>query len=60
MQLRIKPLGIAASAAVAMAAEPAVKTIPGATLARLDGLRHAPQIVAPDRFPKTLLDAIKR
>ena len=36
----------------------AVAKIPGARLVRLDGVGHAPQVEAPDRFHEALLAAI--
>ena len=45
---------------VPQAAEDAVKRIPGATLVRLEGLGHAPQVEDPARFQQALLGAITR
>ncbi|MCD2325470.1 alpha/beta hydrolase [Sphingomonas sp. IC-56] len=45
---------------VPQAAEDAVKRIPGATLVRLDGLGHAPQVEDPRRFQQVLMEALRR
>lgn len=45
---------------VPQAAETAVKIIPGATLIRLDGLGHSPQVEAPALFEQSLIGAIGR
>ncbi|WP_245844122.1 alpha/beta fold hydrolase [Sphingomonas spermidinifaciens] len=50
LQQFLKPIPAIAPAAVAK--------IPGARLVRLEGLGHAPQIEAPDRFHEVLLAAI--
>jgi pimeloyl-ACP methyl ester carboxylesterase len=50
LQQFLQPIPAVAPAAVAR--------IPGATLVRLEGLGHAPQIEAPDRFHEALLAAI--
>jgi pimeloyl-ACP methyl ester carboxylesterase len=44
---------------VPQAAEAAVRRIPGARLIRLDGLGHAPQVEAPQRFETALTDALQ-
>jgi len=43
---------------VPQAAEDAAKRIPHATLVRLDGLGHAPQVEDPARFQTALLAAL--
>ena len=50
LQQFLKPIPAVAPAAVAK--------IPGARLVRLEGLGHAPQVEAPDRFHEALLAAI--
>ncbi|MBB5708811.1 alpha/beta fold hydrolase [Sphingomonas xinjiangensis] len=45
---------------VPQAAEDAVKRIPGATLMRLDGLGHSPQVENPARFQQVLMAALER
>ena len=46
--------------AIPLIAPTAVRQMPHATLVRLDGLGHAPQIEAPARFEATLLDALRQ
>jgi pimeloyl-ACP methyl ester carboxylesterase len=50
----------AAIRTVPQAAEGAAKVIPGATLVRLVGLGHAPQVEAPARFEAALTQALAR
>lgn len=45
--------------AIPLVAPAAVKRMPNAVLVRLDGLGHAPQIEAPERFEPALLDALR-
>ena len=45
---------------VPQAAEEAAQHIPGATLIRLPGLGHSPQVEAPERFHQALLQALTR
>ena len=44
--------------AIPLVAPAAARAMPNATLVRLDGLGHAPQIEDPDRFERTLLAAL--
>jgi pimeloyl-ACP methyl ester carboxylesterase len=46
--------------AIPLVAPQAVRQMPNATLVRMEGLGHAPQIEAPERFEATLLAAIRR
>ena len=46
--------------AIPLIAPGAVRQMPSATLVRMDGLGHAPQVEAPARFEATLLDALAK
>ena len=45
--------------AIPLIAPAAARRMPNATLVRLEGLGHAPQVEAPQRFDAALLDALK-
>ena len=45
--------------AIPQVAPVAVREMPNATLVRMDGLGHAPQVEAPDRFNAVLLDILR-